>query len=62
MFVLLHTVAYVNVPLVRTMLRVAHLDPVYTIRDPHGYDIKLKSLKTSVASYTYDSIAEFNNK
>ena len=25
------------------------LDPVYTVPDPHGHDIKLDSLKTSVA-------------
>ena len=25
------------------------LDPVYTVSDPHGHDIKLDSFKTSVA-------------
>ncbi len=25
------------------------LDPVYTVPDPHGHDIKLNSFKTSVA-------------
>ena len=25
------------------------LDPVYTVPDPHGHDIKLDSFKTSVA-------------
>ena len=27
----------------------ASLDPVYTVPDPHGHDIKLNSFKTSVA-------------
>ena len=30
-------------------LALANLDPVYTVPDPHGHDIKLDSFKTSVA-------------
>ena len=40
-------------------------DPVYTVPDPHGHDIKLNSFKTSVAlnsiTMLYDNITEFNN-
>ncbi len=42
--------------LVRTMpaefengTKILRLDPVYTVPDPHGHDIKLNSFKTSVA-------------
>ena len=29
--------------------RFANSDPVYTVPDPHGHDIKLNTFKTSVA-------------
>ena len=36
------------------------LDPVYTVPDPHGDDIKLDSFKMSVG-FRYNNMREFNN-
>ena len=37
------------------------LDPVYTVPDPHGHDMKLDSFKTGAAFKVHNNIAEFNS-